>query len=90
MGISLIQNDLQCRLKNVDRSTAMHKEVTVNNVTVVITEFRPKISTKSTSPSNLDLDAGHTTSSSSSASNHGNDLSPADQEHSDWPVAVRG
>ncbi|KAK4016135.1 YY1-associated factor 2 [Daphnia magna] len=71
------------RLKNVDRSTAMHKEVTVNNVTVVITEFRPKISTKSTSPSNLDLDAGHTTSSSSSASNHGNDLSPADQEHSD-------
>jgi hypothetical protein len=63
----------------------MHKEVTVNNVTVVITEFRPKISSKSTSPSNLDLDAGHTTSSSSSsASNHGNDLSPADQEHSDW------
>ena len=71
------------RLKNVDRSTAMHKEVTVNNVTVVITEFRPKINTKSTSPSNLDLDAGHTTSSSSSASNHGNDLSPADQGHSD-------
>lgn len=71
------------RLKNVDRSTAMHKEVTVNNVTVVITEFRPKISSKSTSPSNLDLDAGHTTSSSSSASNHGNDLSPADQGHSD-------
>ena len=61
----------------------MHKEVTVNNVTVVITEFRPKIS-KSTSPSNLDLDAGHTTnSSSSSASNHGNDLSPVDQGHSD-------
>lgn len=69
------------RLKNVDRSTAMHKEVTVNNVTVVITEFRPKIS-KSTSPSTLDLD--HTTnSSSSSASHHGNDLSPPDQGHSD-------
>merc|ERR1719222_575071 len=43
------------RLKNVDRSSAMHKEVTVNNVTVVITEFRPKISSKSSSPNNLDL-----------------------------------
>jgi hypothetical protein len=81
-NISCNSNCVQHRLKNVDRSTPMHKEVTVNNVTVVITEFRPKISSKSTSPSNLDLDAGHTTSSSSSASNHGNDLSP-DQEHSD-------
>ena len=30
------------RLKNVDRSTAEHNEVTVNNVTVIITEFQPK------------------------------------------------
>lgn len=31
------------RLKNIDRSTAQSKEVTVNNVTVVITEYRPKL-----------------------------------------------
>jgi hypothetical protein len=66
----------------------MHKEVTVNNVTVVITEFRPKLSSSSksssASPNNLDLD-GHTSTSSSSASNHGNDLSPVppDPGHSD-------
>lgn len=31
------------RLKNVDRSSAQHREVTVNNVTVIITEFKPKL-----------------------------------------------
>uniref|UniRef100_T1ILF8 RanBP2-type domain-containing protein n=1 Tax=Strigamia maritima TaxID=126957 RepID=T1ILF8_STRMM len=30
------------KLKNVDRSSAQHKAVTVNNVTVIITEFQPK------------------------------------------------
>lgn len=30
------------KLKNVDRSSAEHKAVTVNNVTVIITEFQPK------------------------------------------------
>lgn len=30
------------RLKNVDRSTAQTWEVTVNNVTVVVTEYKPK------------------------------------------------
>lgn len=30
------------RLKNVDRSTAQTREVTVNSVTVVITEYKPK------------------------------------------------
>lgn len=30
------------RLKNVDRSSAQTREVTVNNVTVVITEYKPK------------------------------------------------
>lgn len=54
----------------------MHKEVTVNNVTVVITEFRLK---KSTSPTNLDMESH--TSSSSVISNHANDLSPPDQGH---------
>ncbi|XP_053597027.1 YY1-associated factor 2 [Microplitis demolitor] len=31
------------RLKNVDRSTAQTNEVTVNNVTVIITEYKPKV-----------------------------------------------
>ncbi|XP_014473138.1 PREDICTED: YY1-associated factor 2 [Dinoponera quadriceps] len=31
------------RLKNIDRSTAQSNEVTVNNVTVVITEYKPKV-----------------------------------------------
>lgn len=63
----------------------MHKEVTVNNVTVIITEFRPKTSkSKPTSPANLELDAGLTTSSCSSglASTPGNDLA-SDQSHSE-------
>uniref|UniRef100_A0A1B0CBV3 Uncharacterized protein n=1 Tax=Lutzomyia longipalpis TaxID=7200 RepID=A0A1B0CBV3_LUTLO len=30
------------RLKNVDRSSAQTREVTVNSVTVVITEYKPK------------------------------------------------
>lgn len=30
------------RLKNVDRSTAQTREVTVNSVTVFITEYKPK------------------------------------------------
>uniref|UniRef100_T1IK59 RanBP2-type domain-containing protein n=1 Tax=Strigamia maritima TaxID=126957 RepID=T1IK59_STRMM len=30
------------KLKNVDRTSAQHKAVTVNNVTVIITEFQPK------------------------------------------------
>lgn len=30
------------RLKNIDRSSAQTREVTVNNVTVVITEYQPK------------------------------------------------
>ncbi|CAB0029565.1 unnamed protein product [Trichogramma brassicae] len=36
------------RLKNIDRSTAQSNEVTVNNVTVIITEYKPKVK-KSTS-----------------------------------------
>ncbi|XP_054280222.1 YY1-associated factor 2 [Macrosteles quadrilineatus] len=31
------------RLKNVDRSTAQTREVTVNNITVLITEYKPKV-----------------------------------------------
>ena len=34
-------NDI-LRLKNVDRSTANSMAVTVNNITVIITDFQPK------------------------------------------------
>lgn len=37
------------RLTNVDRSTAQTREVTVNSVTVVITEYKPKQMTSATS-----------------------------------------
>ncbi|XP_024080577.1 uncharacterized protein LOC112126204 [Cimex lectularius] len=30
------------RLKNIDRSSAQTREITVNNVTVIITEYKPK------------------------------------------------
>jgi len=36
------------RLTNVDRSTAQTREVTVNSVTVVITEYKPKQVTSAT------------------------------------------
>ncbi|XP_065169097.1 YY1-associated factor 2 [Atheta coriaria] len=48
------------RLKNVDRSTAQTREVTVNSVTVVITEYKPKAAKSQ--------DAAANTSSSSSES----------------------
>ncbi|CAA9995471.1 unnamed protein product [Nesidiocoris tenuis] len=35
------------RLKNIDRSSAQTDEITVNNVTVVITEYKPKKRTAS-------------------------------------------
>ncbi|KAB7495193.1 YY1-associated factor 2 [Armadillidium nasatum] len=37
-----VDHKVRPRLKNVDRSTAEHNAVTVNNVTVIITEFQPK------------------------------------------------
>lgn len=40
------------RLKNIDRSTAQTNEVTVNNVTVTITEYKPKIKKSSDQSSN--------------------------------------
>lgn len=40
------------KLKNVDRSSAEHKAVTVNNVTVIITEFQPKRHLSSSSSEN--------------------------------------
>lgn len=39
------------RLKNVDRSSAQTREVTVNSVTVVITEYKPKAASAKEAPS---------------------------------------
>ncbi|XP_013792032.1 YY1-associated factor 2-like isoform X2 [Limulus polyphemus] len=48
------------RLKNVDRSSGQQKAVTVNNVTVIITEFQPKSSDR-----NGRLSSGNTSDSGS-------------------------
>ena len=45
------------RLKNIDRSTAQSNEVTVNNVTVVITEYKPKVKKASSDQSGLSSSA---------------------------------
>lgn len=52
------------RLKNVDRSTAQTREVTVNNVTVYITEYKPKLK-KTTSDQ-----SGQSSSASSENGSH--------------------
>jgi len=46
------------RLKNVDRSTAQTNEVTVNNVTVTITEYKPKVKKGSDQSSNASSEGG--------------------------------
>jgi len=49
------------RLKNVDRTKASHMSVTVNNVTVVVTDYQPKLDPRS-SDSHLSSDASDTNS----------------------------
>lgn len=46
------------RLKNIDRSTAQTNEVTVNNVTVTITEYKPKVKKGSDQSSNASSEGG--------------------------------
>ncbi|KAF7284368.1 ring and YY1 binding protein [Rhynchophorus ferrugineus] len=55
------------RLKNVDRSTAQTREVTVNSVTVVITEYKPKIKSAETVTSSSSSDHGSQSESSMDA-----------------------
>ena len=67
------------RLKNVDRSSATYHSVTVNDLTVVITEFKPKAkkekklkpSTTSTSTAPVHDEDSSRTSRSPSVSNDG-------------------
>ena len=53
------------RLKNVDRSSAQHLEVTVGDLTVIITDFKEKTKPTSTSSSAASADQ-HSQSGSSS------------------------
>lgn len=61
------------RLKNVDRSTAQTREVTVNNVTVYITEYKPKlkksVSDQSGQSSSASSENGSQSESSTDAKN---------------------
>lgn len=52
------------RLKNIDRSSAQHLEVTVGDLTVIITDFKEKVRPMSTSTSAASADQ-HSQSSSS-------------------------
>lgn len=57
------------RLKNIDRSSAQQKAVTVNNVTVIITEFQPKRRISSDTAANgPQSSSGNSTDSSQSDS----------------------
>ncbi|AWP08158.1 putative YY1-associated factor 2 [Scophthalmus maximus] len=56
---------LRPRLKNVDRSSAQHLEVTVGDLTVIITDFKEKAKPTSTSTSAASADQ-HSQSGSSS------------------------
>lgn len=53
------------RLKNIDRSSAQHLEVTVGDLTVIITDFKEKAKPTSTSASAASADL-HSQSGSSS------------------------
>ncbi|XP_034735658.1 YY1-associated factor 2-like [Etheostoma cragini] len=53
------------RLKNIDRSSAQHLEVTVGDLTVIITDFKEKVKPTSTSTSAASADP-HSQSGSSS------------------------
>ncbi|XP_014916763.1 YY1-associated factor 2-like isoform X2 [Poecilia latipinna] len=53
------------RLKNVDRSSAQHLEVTVGDLTVIITDFKEKVKSTSSSVSAASADQ-HSQSGSSS------------------------
>lgn len=55
------------RLKNIDRSTAQTREVTVNSVTVVITEYKPKMKSSETISSSSSSDHGSHSESSMDA-----------------------
>ncbi|KAK0133608.1 YY1-associated factor 2 [Merluccius polli] len=56
------------RLKNIDRSSAQHLEVTVGDLTVIITDFKEKVRPSPTNASTTTTTTTTTSSSSSSSS----------------------
>lgn len=58
-------NKTRPRLRNIDRSSAQHLEVTVGDLTVIITDFKEKVKPTSTSTSAASADQ-HSHSGSSS------------------------
>ncbi|KAL8212710.1 UNVERIFIED_CONTAM: hypothetical protein K2H54_056540 [Gekko kuhli] len=63
----------QPRLKNVDRSTAQQLAVTVGNVTVIITDFKEKTRSSSTSSSTVTSSAGSEQQNQSSSGSESTD-----------------
>uniref|UniRef100_A0A8C7YCI9 YY1 associated factor 2 n=1 Tax=Oryzias sinensis TaxID=183150 RepID=A0A8C7YCI9_9TELE len=59
------------RLKNVDRSSAQHLEVTVGDLTVIITDFKEKAKPTSTSASAISADQQSQSGSSSDNTERG-------------------
>ncbi|XP_023583673.1 RING1 and YY1-binding protein [Trichechus manatus latirostris] len=66
-------NTSRPRLKNVDRSTAQQLAVTVGNVTVIITDFKEKTRSSSTSSSTVTSSAGSEQQNQSSSGSESTD-----------------
>ncbi|XP_075886448.1 YY1-associated factor 2 [Nelusetta ayraudi] len=58
------------RLKNIDRSSAQHLEVTVGDLTVIITDFKEKARPSSTSATSSSASSASSTASSAAADHH--------------------
>ncbi|GBL83868.1 YY1-associated factor 2 [Araneus ventricosus] len=67
------------RLKNVDRSSAQQKAVTVNDVTVIITEFQPKRRMSSDNAAN----GPHSSSGNSTDSSQSDSASHSEAQNGD-------
>ncbi|XP_051059837.1 RING1 and YY1-binding protein-like [Phodopus roborovskii] len=69
------------RLKNVDRSTAQQLAVTVGNVTVIITDFKEKTRSSSTSSSTVTSSAGSEQQNQSSSGSESTDKGSSRSSH---------
>ncbi|PRD22921.1 UNVERIFIED_CONTAM: Yaf2 [Trichonephila clavipes] len=67
------------RLKNIDRSSAQQKAVTVNDVTVIITEFQPKRRMSSDNAAN----GPHSSSGNSTDSSQSDSASHSEAQNGD-------
>lgn len=67
------------RLKNIDRSSAQQKAVTVNDVTVIITEFQPKRRMSSDNATN----GPHSSSGNSTDSSQSDSASHSEAQNGD-------